>query len=190
MVGTTKSSEPAGIHRRSKFEITPSLIARFNDKVGARPEGGCWLWVGAPRNGYGAIRHEKKVLSAHIVSYVMHKGPIPPGAIITHDCDVRLCVNPDHLRLGTPGSNVREMYDRRLVHIVRGEAHYNAKLTTEQVHLMRALHLVRGMGRDRIGKLMGVAEGTIQSILSGKRWGHIPLQTADEMAAMLLERNL
>jgi hypothetical protein len=43
------------------------------------------------------------------VSWKLHKGPIPPGLKILHKCDVSLCVNPDHLFVGTQLDNVRDM---------------------------------------------------------------------------------
>lgn len=62
-------TEPKGIHRRITFNVTDDLRARFWRRV-EKQDQGCWLWLGAHRNGYGAIKHDGKVLSPHVVSYV------------------------------------------------------------------------------------------------------------------------
>lgn len=41
----------------------------------------------------------------------MH-GSIPPGMVIMHTCDNRLCVRPDHLRLGTQAENIQDMWSK------------------------------------------------------------------------------
>lgn len=67
----------------------------------------CWLWTGPKTpDGYG-ITTAKGVRNAHRLSWVLHRGPIPPGMQIDHLCRVRHCVNPDHMELVTLQENVR-----------------------------------------------------------------------------------
>lgn len=81
---------------------------RFAAKV-ARGAG-CWLWQGRPgADGYGQFRVGVGTTKAHRFSYELHKGPVPPGLHVLHKCDVRLCVNPEHLFLGTALTNMRDM---------------------------------------------------------------------------------
>lgn len=77
------------------------------------PNSGCLLWTGAYNNsGYGKITHECRELSAHRVAWEMQNGPIPNGMMVCHHCDVRECINPAHLYLGTALENNRDAVRR------------------------------------------------------------------------------
>jgi len=73
-------------------------------------EFGCWSWTGAKdRRGYGQMRVDRKHVSAHRMSWLIHYGPIPDGMCVLHKCDTRECVRPDHLFLGTAKDNSQDM---------------------------------------------------------------------------------
>lgn len=83
-------------------------LARFFSKID-KTEGGCWLWKATLfSNGYGQFFAASKNMRAHRASYLIHKGAIPDGLLVLHKCDVRHCVNPDHLSAGTQMDNVRD----------------------------------------------------------------------------------
>lgn len=79
---------------------------------------GCWIWMRSlTGSGYGHCGLDL----AHRVSYKLYKGSIPEGLFILHSCDVRSCVNPDHLRAGTQQENVKDAVNRN--------RHYGASKT-------------------------------------------------------------
>ena len=78
--------------------------------------GTCHVWMGAVgSDGYGriAIRNREdgaRTLTPHQVGARLGYGPIPAGATVLHDCEVRLCcrAEPGHLRVGTRSENMRQ----------------------------------------------------------------------------------
>ena len=67
---------------------------------------GCWVWTGNVRNdGYGRTKFRGKDWGAHRLSFTVFRYPVPDGLFVCHTCDRPLCVNPDHLFLGTALDN-------------------------------------------------------------------------------------
>lgn len=75
----------------------------------------CWYYSG-PRNqrGYGQIASGVKALrGAHRFSWALHnRRLIPDGRWVLHSCDRPPCVNPAHLRLGSPEDNTQDRIER------------------------------------------------------------------------------
>lgn len=90
-------------------EITPAIVDRFNSFVRAT-ENGCHLWTGTKNaKGYGHFGIGAEVHRAHRIAYVIGHGVRPERELVCHACDNPSCVNPDHLWLGSPKDNVRDM---------------------------------------------------------------------------------
>lgn len=81
-----------------------------------RLDGECWMWQGGLQaHGYSRINVGKRVFGTqigHRVSYIIFKGPIPEGLTIDHLCNVRACLNPDHLEAVTQEENNRRRDER------------------------------------------------------------------------------
>ena len=82
------------------------ILERFWDKVIVDNNSGCWNFNSMNRNGYGRIKINRKIFSAHRFAYEVNKGKIPSGLTLDHLCKNRSCVNPEHLEPVTLKENI------------------------------------------------------------------------------------
>jgi hypothetical protein len=137
----------------------------------------CWHWTGALNHlGYGLFASARKYygcpeIHAHRISWWVHNGPIPGGLRVLHRCDVRSCVNPSHLFLGTQADNVADMVakGRNRTVSLGGERNGMARLTFRQVEAMRAA-FAGGESQRSIALRFGVSAMTAHRALRGKSW--------------------
>ena len=137
-----------------------TLLNRFEEKFIPEPNSGCWLWLASmagkkEEDSYGRIRVNGSLVDAHRVSWELYKGPIPKGLWVLHKCDVRCCVNPEHLYIGTPQNNVDDRENRGRHNPLFGENCSWSKLSYEQVEQIRKLG-EQGIGLKKLSKLFGV----------------------------------
>jgi hypothetical protein len=140
------------------------------------PNSGCWLWCACVnRTGYGQMalgtRDEKRAL-AHRVAWMLYRGALPSGALVCHRCDNPACVNPDHLFLGDQRENMRDCSRKGRVNRavkVRGTSHPNAKLTPEQVRLIRSTRRQTA----RLAAQLGVSTTVVKLVRQGASYRSI-----------------
>ena len=121
--------------------------------------GDCWLWMGSKAgDGYGYLRIARKHVYAHRYSYTLMHGSIPDGFYVCHHCDVKNCVNPEHLFLGTPADNMLDMMQK-------GRCG-TTKLSTEDVEYIKASDL----SYTDLAARLGVTRVCINDVALGKTW--------------------
>ena len=114
-------------------------------------------------------KYYRKLAHRHI--YEECFGEIPKGMLIRHKCDNRLCVNPEHLEIGTYQDNMHNKMKRKRdrYNPARGERQAFSKLTENQVKEV----LKDNRQHGEIAKDFGVTRQTIQCIKSRKTWKHV-----------------
>ncbi|MCP8895301.1 HNH endonuclease [Shinella daejeonensis] len=157
------------------MNLTPSDIERFHDSYQPEPNSGCWLWAKRLNgSGYGIMSVRSRRLGAHRVAYSIHNGDITDGLFVCHKCDVRSCVNPDHLFLGTTRENILDAKRKGRLHrwagARSGEANPKAVLSRDAVKLIRKIVAADITTKKEIADAFNVSRSNISMIASGELW--------------------
>lgn len=145
-------------------------IERFWQKVKLGQHNECWPWTRSLHsNGYGQVgmtdNGVSRILKAHRIAWsIAHGKSVPAGMRVLHSCGEKPCCNPDHLYLSSASK------DKPKGH-ARGQAHGHAKLTDEQVSMVK--YRLTRLSTRQIATLLGVRYNAIWDIRQGKTWGHI-----------------
>lgn len=143
-------------------------------KVIKKPNG-CWIYGGTPgASGYGNVKVNGKQYRAARLSWELQKGEIPAGLFVCHHCDTPLCVNPDHLYLGTVVENTRDRMARKRHNCGRGEKCNFSKLNEQQARYIKS-----SRGKKTAYELLmefpklKLTPAAIWAIWAGRTWKHL-----------------
>lgn len=165
-------------YKRAKQDDLSALAGqaeqRFWSNVQRAADNECWPWRGkVDRYGYGKLYvgvkrtpEGKKFAihcSAHRVSFYLYHGWIPDDLLVCHACDVRDCVNPLHLWVGTDADNNRDM---------QAKGRWSGgtfKIPNDDVRRLRERFPVMPSDQElsEAARALGVKDHTLRAILAG-----------------------
>lgn len=132
----------------------------------------CWEWTGAKcSSGYGTFRFNKKIESAHRISWILHNKS-PYGFCVLHKCDNPGCVRPDHLFLGTKKDNSDDMINKGRRFKFIASANGMTKLSPKDIKPIRQKKR-EGRTIMSLANEYKVHASSICDIIYGRTWKHI-----------------
>lgn len=135
---------------------TKSLQQKILDNISVVSESGCWIWTGSLANeGYATITHNKRRIMVHReIRHIFAGEQIRQGQWACHTCDVRCCVNPEHIYYGSPRDNAIDTLSR------------GGRDNTLSLGQVREIYLSRDSGKS-LARIFGCSETTISKIRRG-----------------------
>lgn len=136
------------------------------------PMSGCWIWLGGTNaKGYAHLRYNTKMMRGNRFAWEAFKGLIPDSLLVLHRCDNRLCVNPEHLFLGTDLENAkdRDAKGRHITQTPRGSRHGRSKFRPSDIITIR--HSSETC--TALAQKYGVTPAAIRFIKRRINWKHI-----------------
>lgn len=139
-------------------------------------ENGCFICTSHKPgcHGYPQINYKRTTSRAHRMVYEEMFGEIPKGLVVRHKCDNKLCINPEHLELGTIADNAHDIDERG--YRLKGEDIATSKLKESDVISIKKIFKQKKPNKQivlNLAKKYGVGVSTIYDIYYGKTWKHI-----------------
>jgi len=160
-------------HKPTEADIRKHFWSQV-DKDGPLPDpstgvrSNCWLWLGSlTGEGYGRFKANGKIYQASRYAWSVTGKPDPGGHTLSTHCGNRLCV--------------RHLYTRTRAEIIAsvpriqrsGEDSHLARLTVQQVLLMRRLYREGNVTQAVLAQRFGISTRHVKGILARRSWKHI-----------------
>jgi hypothetical protein len=160
---------------------------RFWESIQARTvrtTNGCLEWTGS-FNKIPIKKHNGKTTSLRRLIYQRTRGDVPDDMVVLMMCKNKVCINSLHMKLGTiedrealkcnsvpvGSANGARLHPDRHPH---GERVGTAKLTEDEVRIIRRRYASGGESYQRLAIEYDVGKGTIACIIHRRTWSHIP----------------
>lgn len=132
---------------------------------------GCWLWTGGThKTSYGRFNVNYRKVLVHRFSYELHKGKIPKGLVVRHTCHNPLCVNPEHLLVGTQADNMDDCIKANRQ--CKGSGKSDAKINESIAKDIKS-KLAKGERNIDIAEYYGISKDIVSCIKRGLNWKHV-----------------
>jgi len=162
-------------HDLTLYLTDPRVLRRFWAKVDRGGPDECWLWNSyrKPPYNYGQfLLGRSKFVTASRFSLALKMGGLPEGVQACHSCDNPPCCNPHHLFVGTQLENNLDCINKGRGNKSHGEAHRDARLTTEVVRMLRELPHTYAVQKE-MAAVYGVSSNAIYRAQVGRTWKHV-----------------
>lgn len=134
----------------------------------------CVLWpYSNDSTGYGQVSLGGRMGRVHRLACERAHGAPPTGrgrVEAAHSCNVKKCMNYRHLRWATTSENQADRITAGNPN--QGERHGMAKLTDDDVRLIRHLH-AEGENYSQIARRFSVGRKSVSRIIQGFGWTHV-----------------
>jgi hypothetical protein len=162
------------------LDLLDTAEARFLDKVAPPDANGCHLWTACTDlGGYGQFWYLGRHVKAH--RYAAGMVDWPPEIQTRHICNVRACVNPEHLTFGSSADNMRDRDEAGRQ--AKGTDNGWAKLTEEQVLEIRRRYAAGGVAQRPLAAEYGVCQALIGYIVRREAWAHLDDESTTNVRA-------
>lgn len=150
------------------MKIRP-VETRFWEKVKISEDDKCWEWLaGKFKDGYGVFWFQNHTIRAHRFSWKLHYGYLSDDVLVLHKCDNPICVNPNHLFIGSHQDNMRDKHQKG--HTAKGEKCGRSKLTLRQINEIRKLYSKGKRTQQSLSEQFGITQTQISNIVRFYSW--------------------